>query len=260
MEVIVRIFFDKTPARRNKDGLIPIRLCITHRRERKYYSIRHKLKNNDWQFISEDDIEKVHGNNPRGVYRKIKDEFNRIVKEAEDIINEINVFSFNQFEDKYYNKVAVWDNVYSAAWDHIKNLKAEGRLGYASTYESTLRAIKEFHNDKKYEFNPRNDKIETREKIYLTGKPLHFVDITPTWLKKFERHLRQQGKSNSTIGIYTRNIRVLFNLAIKEHSVRADYPFIKYSPLTAEGRKIALSAHQRICVTKTVVSSKDVIL
>jgi integrase len=73
---------------------------------------------------------------------------------------------------------------------------------------------------------------------------LNFVDITPAWLKRFEAWMKKEKKSRSTIGIYVRNIRVLFNLATKFHKVKAEYPFFIHKPKTSTGRKIAITAHQ----------------
>jgi hypothetical protein len=48
--------------------------------------------------LSVADIEKVTGESLRGKYRDILFEYKRITDEAERVINEISVFSFNQFE------------------------------------------------------------------------------------------------------------------------------------------------------------------
>ena len=255
MQATARIYFYTTADKRTKDNLCPVKLGITQKGVQRYYSIREKLKNNAWQFISEDDIKKVYPvdskgrqKNPTGIYKDIRKEYDRIKLEAENIINALPQFSFNLFKDRYDNKAGSWDNVFTAFWSHIQDLKNEDRLGYASTFESTLRAVKEFHTGKEFDFNPRRDKVETRAKAYLSGKELRFVDITASWLKRFDKWMQEQGKSNSTIGIYMRNIRVLFNLAIKEHKVKAEYPFTDYEPKSASGRKMALSAHQIVLI------------
>jgi len=244
MQATTQIYFQKTKSKRTKENLIPVKLEIIHNRVQKYYSITEVIKKAEWLFLTTSDIEKVTGDSPRGKYRDIAFEFKRITDEAKKVINEINTFSFNQFEEKFFHKVTTWDNVFVAMWQHIQDLKSEGRFGYASSFESTLRAVKEFHTDKSFEFNPRKDKVENRMNNYITGKPLNFVDITPTWLKKFETWLQKAGKGTSTCGIYVRNIRVLFNLAIKKHKVRAEYPFTDHKPKKAKGRKIALTANQ----------------
>ncbi len=243
MQATARIFIQKAPAKRTDDKLCPVKLCITHNRDRKYYSIKSAVRNQEWMFIDELDVPKVFQNSPRGKYRDIKFEYDRIVKEAEDIINEIQVFSFGQFDDRFLHHSGDWDNFASAMVEHINFLKVEGRFGYASSFESTLRAVMEYHSKKKFVFK-YGEKVDARIKKYLSVKKLRFADITPGWLKKFEQKLKEDGKSRSTIGIYTRNIRVLFNVAIREKKVKAEYPFTNHSPKTAEGRKSALTAHQ----------------
>lgn len=249
MQATARIFYQTAPAKKTKDDLCPVRLCVTHKGIRKYYSIKGRLKNNKWGALSDDDILKVTGSSPRGKYRDIAFEYKRIVDEAESIINSItdngiSPFSFNQFGNKYLRKPGTWDNVFIAFWEHIKSLKDEGRFGYASSFECTLRSIKEFHQGRKFSFNPRTDKIASRKEIYLNGKELKFIDITSEWLNRYEKWMQDEGKSRSTQGIYVRNIRVLFNLAIKKHKVAAPYPFNEHKPKRAQGRKLALTAHQ----------------
>jgi integrase/recombinase XerD len=248
MQATAHISFFTTQDKRTKEDLCPVKLCITHKRKQRYFSIRERLTKNDWQFITLDDIPKVTGESPRGKYRDIHFDYDRIKKEAEDIINAITnkgktPFSFSQFEDKYLNRTASWDNLFEAIWGHVNELKNEGRFGYASSFECSLRSIKEFHEGKKYKFK-RKDKIATRENLYLSGRPLRFIDITPDWLKRYEKYMQDEGLSKSTQGIYVRNLRVLFNIAIKKHKAQVPYPFIDHKPKKAQGRKLALTAHQ----------------
>lgn len=243
MQATARIYYQKAPAKRTKDDLCPVKLCITHLRTRRYYSITDEIKDHAWLYVSEEDIDKITADSPRGKYRDIAYEYKRIVNKAEQIINDIPLFSFNQFEQKFFNKATDWDNVFAALIEHAQDLRAENRFSYAMSYESTLRVVKEFHEGKAFDYNCR-DRVDGRREKYLSGKPLSFVDITPQWLKRFERHLQERGRSRSTIGIYTRNLRALFNLAIKQHKVKAEYPFNDYKPKTSTGRKIALTAGQ----------------
>lgn len=253
MEATARIFFLKAPAKRTVDKKCPVKLCVTYRGERRYYSLVKWIKNNDWLFLSEEDIEKVTAKTQAGEYKNIRYEYDRIENEARKVITDMKNFSFNLFEEKYLDKVQDWDNIFTAMWSHIQDLKSEGRIGYASSFESTLRAIKEYHTQKTFKFNPRRDKVETRKEIYTGGKALNFIDITPAWLKKFEKWLTGKKKKRSTIGIHERNIRTLFNVATKEHNVKAEYPFDKFTPKSGKGKKIALTADQinKIATYKT---------
>jgi integrase len=241
MIATARIYIQKSPSRKTQDDLCPVRLCVTHNRRRRYYSIKERIKNNNWLSISSEEVPKVMTNSPRGKYREIKEEYDRIVNEAKEIINQMNSFSFGTFEERFFEKVTSWDNVYAAIIDHINSLKSEGRFGYASSFESTLRAIKEFHLNKTLTYTNRV-KVEERYKDYLAGKELLFTDINASWLKKFEKWLINKGKAKSSIGIYMRNIRVLFNLAMKEHKIDVEYAFKDYKPKEAAGRKLALKA------------------
>jgi len=243
MQATARIYFQKAPAKRTVNNLCPAKLCVTHNRIRKYYSLNEMIQNDDWLFLSDSDIEKVTGTNPRGKYRDIAFEYKRIVKLAEDIINGIPVFSFGLFDAKFFNKVGNWNNVFFALIEHIKLLKLEGRFGYAESFQSTLRAVKEFQEGKKLRYNSR-DKVELRFKEYESGRGLTFQDITATWLKRFDKHLKENKKSVATIGIYMRNLRRLFNIALAKHKIKAEYPFSEYTPKRGGDRKLALSPHQ----------------
>lgn len=242
MQATARIFFQKAPAKRTTDNLCPVKLCITYNNDRKYYSIKHKIKNHSWLFIDPDEINKVTSYTQTGKYKDIRIEYDRIIKDVETIINTIELFSFSQFEELYFGKQGDWNNFASATIERIHTLREEGRFGYASSFDSTLRAVMEFHTNTKFSF-PNRMKVEERYKKYLSCKILRFADITETWLRKFEKEL-SKSKSRSTIGIYARNMRVLFNIAIKHKKLKVVYPFDAYTPKTAEGRKMALTAHQ----------------
>ncbi len=236
------------PDRKTVNDLYPVRLCITFKRQRKYFSLKEHIKNNKWMFLSEDDIKSIWPENkqqsPRGKFKDIRNEYNRILSYAEDIINTMSVFSFSRFEHAYSSRTDFsWGNFYTATIDHVQTLKLEESYSYASTFEGMMKAVKEFQIGKKLVYKS-TVKAEDRYKDYLKDKPLYFVDITPTWLKKFEKALQKEGKSSSTIGIYIRNIRTLFNIAIKKHKIKAEYPFHEYSVKKGSGRKMALSVHE----------------
>jgi len=114
MQATARIYFQKAPAKRTKENSFALlKLCITHNRIRKYYSIGEMIKDKEWLFLSDSDIEKVTGDSPRGKYRDIAFEYKRIVDQADDVINNIPAFSFAQFEEKFFHKETAWDNVIS---------------------------------------------------------------------------------------------------------------------------------------------------
>lgn len=51
-------------------------------------------------------------------------------------------------------------------------------------------------------------------KEFVKKDKLYFNEITPTWLNDFNRYFIADGKSESTVQIYLRYIRKMFNIAI----------------------------------------------
>lgn len=65
---------------------------------------------------------------------------------------------------------------------------------------------------------------------------LDFKDITYSFLKAFEQHLRDAGKSTNTVGKHMRQLRTIVNEAINHGLVKADdYPFRKYKIRSEKG-------------------------
>ena len=87
-----------------------------------------------------------------------------------------------------------------------------------------------------------------------------FSDMDCNWLRRYETWLRKQGKSENTIGIRFRNIRVIFNLAMNMELVKPqNYPFKKFkvSKLHQETAKRALNKNDILAVINYPVKEKD---
>lgn len=73
---------------------------------------------------------------------------------------------------------------------------------------------------------------------------IYFPDIDTAWLRKYETWLRSNNIKENTIGIRFRTLRAIYNLAIEENIVKAEYyPFKKYkvSKLHEETAKRAIT-------------------
>ena len=65
---------------------------------------------------------------------------------------------------------------------------------------------------------------------------LDFKDITYSFLRAFEQHLRDSGKSTNTVGKHMRQLRTIVNEAINHGVVKADdYPFRKFKIRSEKG-------------------------
>ena len=139
-----------------------------------------------------------------------------------DYLLEKNKFSFDNIEQQL--GVSKNLSIKDCFAKKVATLKENNQFGSASSYDLAYKTICEFDS----------------------RKQLDLKHITVSWLKKYERHMLDTGRSYTTIGIYARNLRAVMNEAILSGSLdRSFYPFGrgKYEIPTGEGRKMALPLH-----------------
>ena len=134
-------------------------------------------------------------------------------------------FTLNQFENQFRGKRQ--DNrTVSVFWkEKIADLIEAGRVGNARAYKDVYNSFFKFY----------------------TNKSLTFREITPEVLDKYETYLRANGNTDGGIGVKMRELRALFNDAIKKDVVDEKYyPFkvYKVSKLKSKGIKKALTREQ----------------
>lgn len=207
--------------RERKTGTYPVKLELYFKGAKVRYDLKTYFTREEWSRI----------NSPKLKDEELKSRKNNIEKEktkALEIIKDIkDNFSFEIFEKYFLNKQPKRDNkvgdVYSLFESQIQFLKKESRIGYAESLASTLKAL--------------------RGKI----SDLKFTDITPAFLKDFEDYMLKNEKSITTVAIYLRNLRMIYNLAIEEGLAKKEnYPFgalrkKKYEIPTAHNPKKALN-------------------
>jgi len=199
-----------------KDKTFTVRIRIIHERYPKYYST--KMNMTVKQF------EQIATGKPRN---KLKEQSIIIfakLKKANNIIIDMDSFSFEVFDKLFLNKQSRSEGVYSSFRDHIAELKAKGQIGTASTYTTALNSFKN----------------------YKKGK-LSFSEITIKWLNNYEFWMKSNQKSVTTISMNTRCLRRLYNIAIVENKAKRElYPFGNiesglYQPPEANNTKRALT-------------------
>ena len=176
-------------------------------------------------YLSEEDWEKVMGQRPKEKLKEIKFKLVEYEKLAEEIISEIEkkgrAFSFDLFESEF---IALGEetSVFALFNSIIRDLESEERIGTAISYRNALNALKKFRNN----------------------KDLLFADLTVTFLKDFERYMRKK-LSVTSIGIYMRSLRTIYNRAIDKSIVgQNDYPFRQYKIPSEGAMKRALTKQQ----------------
>ncbi|MEJ8756382.1 tyrosine-type recombinase/integrase [Pontibacter sp. H259] len=205
-----------------KDGTYPVKLRLTYQRKQKYYPT---------VFTStESDFAKVYSIRPRKEHQKLRRQYNALEEKANEIIDKMPVFSFEKFERKFYD-TAVSDDVFSVFDHQIKKLKTAGRVGDASSYECAYLSILRFVNKlspSRYKGLTRQEIAAKKEELLSKRKPLSFAAVTVEFLQEYERWMLQAGLSLTTVGIYLRALRAVFNEGIATYEVNATlYPFGK---------------------------------
>jgi len=205
---LVKLVLDTRKSSQKKDGTFPISLRAFHKKAR---------------FVK------------TGYYTSILgwDEGNTCLRKSAVVNKKIDCFEINSnLEDKLYQakqvirelgksveliKVDMLTDLIKDKWDFnpnselkqkaenqitlsewgaviINRKRAANRPGTALWYEGCIKAIKKYNG----------------------GKDIMLIDITVTFLKNFEAHHLGKGNSRSTIGIYLKAVRAIYNSAINE--------------------------------------------
>jgi len=121
----------------------------------------------------------------------------------------------------------------------IDKHKRKGEIGNANANLNSYRSIKRF----------RNDRIN-----------FAFSDITVSWLEKYEAWLRDKGCSDTTLGIFFRTLRSVYNKAMQAGAVdKKAYPFNTYkvSKFNTSTKKRAITKDNVMKIKQTDLSGEE---
>lgn len=168
--------------------------------------------------FTEEEYKKLTSSKLSGAHSEIKKEIRKLETKAFDIIEANPYITPDLFRSLFTGEYTRAADLVQLFNEKISQLKFNKQLGSASSYECALNS-------------------------FITYSPslnLHAIDAD--WLKKYERWMLSQGgqrkskkkekekedkvNSISTAGIYLRNLRHIFNLAIDKRLIARDqYPF-----------------------------------
>lgn len=210
----ISLFLDNR--RENKTGDYPIKVRVTYKRVRKYYSTGKSLCAQDW-----DKIDKTKNTELINIRKDLQISFDK-VRDAVQALEEEGNFSFDNLNIRLGKCIS--DTLNTAFQNKINALTEQGSVGNAATYACAFRHLEKY-----------------------AGKKISFDSVTVDWLKKYEKAMLAEGKSYTTISMYLRSMRAIFN-EIKSVGIikEAQYPFGKgkYEIPVGKGRKMALSLQQ----------------
>lgn len=210
----VSLFLDNR--RENKTGDYPIKVRVTYKRVRKYYSTGKSLCVQDW-----DKIDKTKNSELINIRKDLQISFDK-VRDAVQALEEEGNFSFENLNTRLGK--CVNDTLNIAYKNKINSQIESGAIGNSTVYSCSFKHLEKY-----------------------AGEKIAFDAITVNWLKKYEKNMLAEGKSYTTISIYLRCLRAILNEAKSVGIIKeAQYPFGrgKYEIPIGKGRKMALTLQQ----------------
>jgi integrase len=207
----------------------PIRLRVTFKRKSKYFSLRVSLTPTEFN--------KILGSS------QLKEELQQVthfLNKAERIVSELREhFTWEGFEERFFvkeeKKLGPVD-LFESIQEYANIAQSEGRIKTFYCYTVTLNKIKVYQNTK----------------VFPAPK------LTKEWLTGFAEALKKEGLKSGSIGIYTRNLRTIFNWEISRGRVKPDaYPFgrNKFIPPSSSRVKKALTYEEVLKIFEYIPES-----
>jgi hypothetical protein len=242
MSVSIALILDTR--RKKENNKFPVKLRVNSKRVTNYYPTVFNL--------TQQEYDKLGAPRITAELQTIKTDLKKIEREAEEILSQIDEFSFYDFENRFIvgnplftqrkrktkpmkelsdifdftpfqkkfpilleNKAEPGTLTYSYI-AYIKKLLKEGRISTAVNYHCSYVSLKKFQGN------------------------VRFSAITAAYLHAYEQHVKASGLSRTTIGIYLRPLRAIYNEAIEAGFAKGDksYPFGRRKYQIPAGRKV----------------------
>ena len=218
-----------------KTGELPLKIKVCKDRKTRYINLGVSTKAEYWDF--EKNQPKSTCPDREFLEKLISNKISEVKSKIVELKSEDKEYSATTLVEKVSNpsKTITVGDLFK---QHIHCLEEEKRTGYKLSIQQTYNSL--------IKFNRHLD--------------IPFSEMDYNWLKRYEGWLRKQGKSENTIGIRFRNIRMIFNLAINQELVtQENYPFrrLKVSKLHQETAKRALTKGEIQAVVNYPTAGKD---
>ena len=199
-----------------KGGEYPVRIRVTYARERRYYSTGKVLTVEEWDALP---TTKAHA--LTSIRKNIENSYN-IVRDTVEDLAMAGAFTFDNLNKRLKRGAGVTLNAAFKA--KIDDLNKQERIGSMQVYNVVLQGLERFSGDR-----------------------ISMDAITVEWVRRYDKFLRDERKSHTTIGIHMRHLRAILNDACRCGLIKeAQYPFGRgrYEIQASEGRKKALTLEQ----------------
>ena len=221
----ISINLDKRRIKANGTFPVKLRVFTSNPRKQKLYPTIFEFTEKEFKSIWET-------TKPRKEHQEARKKLNAVEVKAQKVADELKPFTFGQFEKRLYRAQGDGINVNYHYEQAIQEFLKRNQIGTASTYDLSRKSIIAFI-----------DSTTHRKFSKLT-----LLDITPEWLKDYEYYMTEtRGNSLTTVSMYVRALRAIFNRAIDETEIEKEYyPFgkRKYQVPATKNVKKALSEPQ----------------
>ncbi|PZX52453.1 site-specific recombinase XerD [Algoriphagus ratkowskyi] len=217
--------------RRKKDnGLFPVKIRVYDATTKKarLYTTDFDLTEKNFKRI----IFPEEGQRFNKAEKEIREDLESLKAYYSEKITDLKSFTFENLEKSLEIKSGDLMDSFFHFEAYIKELREAERIGTASSYGLSMKSLKAYIKDK-------------------TGKEpksLLLQDITVKFLNDYETWMTvKESKSLTTVGIYLRGLRVIFNRAIETKAIDKDlYPFgvKKYEIPASTNPKKAFDSNQ----------------
>jgi len=227
MNSLPTLNFWQDSRRATKDGLFPIKLVVTYRRNNKKYSTKNILPK-ELQYLSQGDFLASYKSTPnkeadltKTMQKKYRQAYSAKLQELGEKVTELKRFSFQIFEERIlHKKEGDRDDLVGICLEKIKSF-SDTQLSSIQHYQMAINSIG------RYRFGSTYDIFGKDQKKHL-NKRIEYGELTQGYIEKYKQSLVERGLSTATIGIHLRALRHLFNIALKKRIIESDdYPFGK---------------------------------
>uniref|UniRef100_UPI0040474463 tyrosine-type recombinase/integrase n=1 Tax=Algoriphagus sp. TaxID=1872435 RepID=UPI0040474463 len=204
-KISVSITLDTRWKAKNKKAVVKLQIYQPEPRIQKLYQTNFRLTVEEFKSAWKE-------RRPRDEFKDLRRKLEAVESKAIKIVDSLDPFSFEAFEEKFFNKENKdFKNAFNI-FDELEKQKLEkGAISTAEKYRSAKTSIQNYLKFK----NQNSDSLT-------------FDKITVQFLESFQSYCENVRKNSAaTIGIHLRNLRTVYNLAIKKGVASQEkYPFL----------------------------------
>ncbi|MBT0811059.1 site-specific integrase [Litoribacter ruber] len=229
--------------RAKKDGKFPLKIRIYDplTKKTRLYKTSHSFTPGEYQRISH----KAENIRLNKFEREIKGAIEALQQLYKVKAESLPIFTFDSLEASLLITKGDNLNLFFHFEQEIQSLKQERRISTASSHSLTVKSLKTFMES------------EGRKNV----SKLLFQEVDKDFLSRYEDWMiRVKEKSSTTVGIYTRNIRTIFNKAIHEKTIPGDiYPFGQKKYIIPSSKKVnkALNKEELTTLFKAIPQNPE---